>query len=139
MDTTTRATRAAEIKAELAHYCGTTEVYRVAAAGKRMVYTEGVRAMAQLCGAYWLIGEIQYGLSSRQMAEATSKDERLRDMVFFDLSVEDREGVLTARADSCEPLAYHKEVEFTDFPLDQIDLWAQFDGERWTLMLPSEY
>ena len=29
--------------------------------------------------------------------------------------------------------------EFTDFPLESIDIWSQFDGNKWIHLLPSEY
>ena len=32
-----------------------------------------------------------------------------------------------------------QKIEYTDFPLDEIDIWAGFDGTRWTLYLPSEH
>jgi hypothetical protein len=34
---------------------------------------------------------------------------------------------------------YTRLIPFTDFPLDYADIWAGFDGERWTLYLPSEH
>ena len=45
----------------------------------------------------------------------------------------------TAFADSGEEPFIHQAIEFTDFPLTEIDLYCAFDGEDWTLMLPSEY
>ncbi len=32
-----------------------------------------------------------------------------------------------------------QEIPYTDFPLDNISLYACWDGEHWVIMLPSEY
>jgi hypothetical protein len=36
------------------------------------------------------------------------------------------------------PAAIAQDVPFTDLPLDRIDIWADFNGEFWTLYLLSE-
>ena len=52
---------------------------------------------------------------------------------------DDRTAFLSAVADSGEAPFIQQAIEFTDFPLTEIDLYCAFDGEHWTLMLPSEY
>ncbi|CAN1484479.1 hypothetical protein MCEMAEM4_00007 [Burkholderiaceae bacterium] len=32
-----------------------------------------------------------------------------------------------------------QKIEYTDFPLSEIKLYCQFDGEYWVIMLTSEY
>ena len=51
----------------------------------------------------------------------------------------DRTAKLTCRADAGVAPAITQEIPFTDFPLDQIEIWAGFDGWHWMLYLPSEY
>jgi hypothetical protein len=60
-------------------------------------------------------------------------------MQFWRLTVTDESAVLVAEADSGEEPFIRQEIEFTDFPLEKIDIWAAFDGLHWTLYLPSEH
>ncbi|XOV74846.1 MAG: DUF6876 family protein [Phycisphaerales bacterium] len=46
---------------------------------------------------------------------------------------------MLCRADSDEQPAIRQDIAFTDFPLEYVDVWAGFDGEHWTLYLPSEH
>lgn len=32
-----------------------------------------------------------------------------------------------------------QDIPYTDFPIDEISIYACWDGEHWVLMLPSEY
>jgi hypothetical protein len=32
-----------------------------------------------------------------------------------------------------------QEIAYTDFPMQQFQIYACWDGEHWVLMLPSEY
>jgi hypothetical protein len=55
------------------------------------------------------------------------------------LQVENGSAVLTARKDSGLPALVTQEIEYTDFPLDEIEIWAGDNGEGYTLYLPSEH
>jgi hypothetical protein len=91
-------------------------------------------------GAYWLIDAIASWLSSPQFRTAVQRDLRIDDIPFWKLTVGgDRSAVLTAVADSGEEPFIRQAIEFTDFPLLSIELYCEFDGEHWTLMLPSEH
>ncbi|WP_371412075.1 DUF6876 family protein, partial [Nostoc linckia] len=46
--------------------------------------------------------------------------------------------VITATDGNNNQIA-RQEIEHTDFPLEKLKLYVQFDGEHSTLMLPSEY
>ncbi len=109
---------------------------------KSVIYTPGVRHVMTAGEAHWLINDIAVYLLPEFMKPEIEKDPRLAWYVFFRLEVNNnsnRTAVLTARADSdCEPFV-RKIYWMTAFPLDSIDIWAQFDGECWTLLLPSEY
>jgi DICT domain-containing protein len=73
------------------------------------------------------------------MTEAMSKDYRIRTMQFWRLTVSDQSAALVAEADAGEDPFIRQEIEYTDFPLDKIEIWAGYDGNRWTLYLPSEH
>lgn len=77
---------------------------------------------------------------SKEFNAAAANDERIGLMHFWKLAVHaNRSAVLTAEADAGEPPFIQQEIPYTDFPLDEIRLWAGNDGEHWTLLLPSEY
>jgi hypothetical protein len=74
------------------------------------------------------------------MKRAIAADERLAWMQFWRLSLDGHGGaLLSMRADSGEPELITQVIPFTDFPLERVDIWAGFDGEHWTLYLPSEH
>lgn len=111
------------IRASLAEYCGTEQYYR----SLNFVYTDGVKAMAELCGAYWLIDLI----ASWQV----EKRVRTKPFQVWELTVQDDRGSLTMREDGGEPILAHQHIEYTDFPLGEIKFYVASG----VLMLPSEY
>ena len=106
---------------------------------RRVIYTPGVRFVAEQGGAYWLIDELAFTITGGEIQRAGRSDPRILEMHFWRLDVKDTSATLTARADCDVEPFYSKEIPFTDFPLDQIDIWAAFDGKYWTLYLPSEH
>ena len=124
---------------ELRQFTGDLERYRHSF-NRRVIYTPGVQHLAERAGAYWLIDLIASYIGTPEMARAIADDYRLGEMQFWRLAVDDNGGaVASCRADSDQAPAITQVVPFTDFPLDQIEIWAGFDGERWTLYLPSEH
>jgi hypothetical protein len=106
----------------------------------RLVYTDGVRHLANAAGAHWLIDAIASHQGDRQL----KSDPRLREIQFWSLTVnDDRSAVLTCQADSGERPAVQQQIEFTDFPLKALRLFCAIghcDGRaQFVLMLPSEY
>jgi len=126
-------------RADLQQFTGTEYWYRHPLTSKA-VYTDGVKYLAEKGGAYWLIDAIVSHLFTPEMRQAIAHDDRLGSMQFWRLEVsEDRSAVLTCRADSDVDPAITQEIPFSDFPLPHIDIWCGFDGDRWTLYLPSEH
>lgn len=124
---------------ELRHFTGDLERYRHSF-NRRVIYTPGVQHLAERAGAYWLIDLIASYIGSPEMAQAIHADGRLGDMQFWRLDVtDDRSAVASCRADADVQPAITQAIEYTDFPLDHIDIWVGFDGEHWTLYLPSEH
>lgn len=106
----------------------------------RVIYTPGVRHVAVEGQAYWLIDAIASWIGSKVFRQAEQRDERISWMHFWTLEVkQDQSAVLVAKADSPEKPFIRQEIEFTDFPLNKICIWAGFDGSVWTLYLPSEH
>jgi len=124
---------------ELRQFTGDLERYRHPF-NRRVIFTPGVHHLAERAGAFWLIDLIASYYGSADMNQAIAKDGRLASMQFWRLDVDDTgQAVASCSADSGERPAITQVVPFTDFPLDHIDVWSAFDGEHWTLYLPSEH
>ncbi len=106
---------------------------------RRVIYTPGIRYLAEKGRAYWLLDAIVSYFGSSVMHQAMANDGRLQSMQFWRLTVKNESAVLTAEADAGVEPFVTQVIPFTDFPLDQVDIWAGFDGSFWTLYLPSEH
>lgn len=124
--------------ANLRQFTGDLERFRHSLA-RKVIYTPGVKFVAESGGAYWLIDEIALAIAWGEILKAGEKDPRILELHFWRLEVKGDSAKLTARADSDVPPFFTKNIPFTDFPLDRIDIWAAFDGQHWTLYLPSEH
>ena len=114
------------LKAELRQFTG-TEQYYYNPLFKDFRYTDGVKFLAERAGAYWLLDYIFSNQPHRSLRGEAFQVWKVR--VNQDdsatLTVEDgNDNVLTTFS-----------IEFTDFPLEEFDLWLI---EK-VLILPSEY
>lgn len=106
---------------------------------RSVLYTPGIRYVAEAGQAYWLIDAVASYFGTSPMTDAMKRDPRIQRMQFWRLEVEGLSAVLTATADSGEEPFIQQEISYTDFPLKSIDIWAGYDGSFWTLYLPSEH
>jgi len=97
------------------------------------VLTEGTKFLADQAGAYWLFDAIDSHLADKGLTEETQftsvtlrKGSQANDA---ELTLDDGNGVVFAR----------QHIEYTDFPLTEIKLFAAHNGQGWTHMLPGEY
>lgn len=126
----------------LAAFTGDLDRYRHAL-NRRVIYTPGVRYLAEAGGAYWLIDVIASWIGSASFNEAVAADERIEQLLFWTLDCSDdlgkgRSGVVRAwREGSAPPFAptafITQQIAYTHFPLDTVAIWCGFDGEHWTL------
>lgn len=124
---------------DLRRFTGSLERFRHPL-NRRVIYTPGVQFLAERAGAYWLLDVIASYIGTSTMNAAIEADPRLGEMQFWRLEVHsDATATVLCRADSGEPEAIRQDIPFTDFPLEHADIWAAFDGEHWTLYLPSEH
>jgi hypothetical protein len=128
---------ATELKQGLSQFYGTENYYRHPFG---MVYTDGVKFLAENAAAYWLLDVI----ASYQPKLKKNQDQRLRDMQFWKLEVKDGKGVVTCRADSGVKPAVKQKIEYTDFPLPEAEIWVSSTGTEdgktlLVMLLPSEY
>src|SRR6056297_880768 len=95
-----------------------------------VIYTPGVRHIAEEGGAYWLIDAIASHIGSPEFNKAADRDYRIGTMHFWTLLRNGSGGAeLFAKADSPEDAFIVQDIPFTDFPMTSIDIWAAFDGE----------
>jgi len=93
--------------------------------------TDGALYVAKGGGAYWLMDII----ASVQNLQGI-KGEYFQNWI---LTVNQDKSALVTCDDGNGNLLYKQEIEFTDFPLDKIQLYAVDDGQSLTIMLPGEY
>jgi hypothetical protein len=115
-----------QIRLDFTQFTGTQCYYRVS---RQFVVTDGCKYLAENAACYWLFDTV-----SCHIAESKTEDW----FILVRLEVADSRAVLSYEDGNGNVYA-RQEIEYTDFPLDQITLYACWDGERWVLMLPSEY
>jgi hypothetical protein len=122
MTTTLRLTRS-----DLNQFSGSERWFR-SAVNKNVLYTEGAQYVADAGGAYWLLDEI--AIAQRYIGQVTREEFQV-----WKLTVRaDRTAALTCEDGNCK-LVHSQEIEFTDFPLDEITLWFANN----VIYLPSEH
>ena len=109
----------ASLKRDLEQFTGTEHYYRHVFG---ITYTDGVKYMAEVAGAYWLL-------------DAVASYARKEPFQVWKLMKQEAGWVLTMQEDSDEPFLVTQVIEFSDFPMDEVTLWL-IDG---VLILPSEY
>jgi len=121
-----------QFKENLAHFTG-TEAYHKISIGKSCV-TDGAKYVATELGAFWLFDAISSHIEFGDMPE--------QDMYFSKLTVDDSSAKLSIEDGDHNQLA-QQDIEFTDFPLESIEIWSQrvdgIEGNKWIHLLPSEY
>lgn len=123
-----------ELSAGLAQFSGTESYYRYWLGISLL--TDGVKYLADEARCYWLLDAI----GSYQAELAKHPDERLQDIQFWLLKVSpNKSAVLTCVADSGEAPVVTQQIETTDFPLAEVQIWVAREGERRIALLPSEY
>ena len=125
---------AAEIENDLRNYYG-TEKWTIHWS-KKILMTDGVLAMRELCNAFWLTDIIASVQTKKLMQECDG----------FQVWIFKRDGskgVIECYRDTGpgNKPKYQQEIEFTDFPLEEIMFYVAETGEGHppTMMLTSEY
>ena len=110
----------------LAQFIGTTQYYQITA---RTVLTDGAKYLADAAGCYWLMDAIASHLVG--LPEGTG-------FAQCTLSLDGRSAELVIDDGNGAQLAFQY-IEWTDFPLPEIKLFACWAANFWVVMLPSEY
>lgn len=110
----------------LSSFTGTSRYYPFT---RRHLLTDGTKYLADTAGAYWLMDA-----AASHLDEIGTQDW----FVLIRLEVQNRSAVMVYEDGNGHEHA-RQEIEYTDFPLSQIQLLACWNGEHWIIMLPSEY
>jgi hypothetical protein len=127
-------------KLDLSGYCGTEHYYRHSLV-RSVVYTDGVKAMAEQAGAYWLIDAI----ATYQIHRRVTADPQLQCFQAWTLERHETGIRLCLRRDKGGSVVLFKSLPVTDFPRDDIpfDLWVEpgevDDREVKVILLPQEH
>lgn len=97
----------------------------------RDLLTDGARFVADKAGAFWLMDLIALELRG---AKYHKKDH----FVVVNLKVKERAGEVTFD-DGNGNVFFRKAIDYTDFPLDTLMLYAVWNEDCWIIMVPSEY
>ena len=118
------------LESELQQFIGGGDVYEHTLGP--LLYTEGIKYLAEKVGAYWLIDAV----ASYQPEQIIRSNPRLRHFQLWRLEVqEDKQARLELREDSHLPPVLTQRIEYTDFPLKEFECFV-CDG---VLMLKGEY
>jgi hypothetical protein len=113
---------------ELAHFTGTSAYYRLY---PTVLLTDGTKYLADQAGCYWLMDVY----ASHLLTAINGEQEPFTCLQLVKtgyqalIQIDDGNGVLLAE----------QHIEFTDFPLDSIKLFACWENDYWVILLPSEY
>lgn len=113
-------------QSDLDQFTGSENWYRHPMTG--MSYTDGVKYMAEVAGAYWLVDDI---LIAQRFERKLAGQEFL---VWKLTKNKTGRGAKLVAEDGNDNKLYAEKIDFTDFPLDEITLFL----ENRVLYLPSE-
>ena len=114
-----------KLKSELSQFIGTEKYYSISSFHS---LTDGTKHLAEEAKCYWLMTVIaSYLKTSCEDSFAVAH-----------LVVKDSSAVFTLD-DGNDNVFARQYIEYTDFPLTEIKLYCQHNGEYWVIMLTSEY
>ena len=106
---------------------GTSQYYRFHADA---VLTDGVLWLADNASCYWLL-DVYYSYLFLLDGDKES-------FTVLTLTKSGRSAHVVID-DGNDNLIAQQEIEYTEFPLEQIKLYGCWDGKQWIMLLPSEY
>ena len=115
---------------ELHNFSGTEHYYRIT---PDTVMTDGAKFVADKGEAYWLMIAI-----ASYLPELTCKETFIVATLNVTPTATSRHAILKLD-DGNENVPAQQYIEYTDFELDEIKLYACYNGDVWVIMLPREY
>ncbi|WP_065755218.1 DUF6876 family protein [Bradyrhizobium paxllaeri] len=119
---------------DLAQFTGTEQWYRHSLI-RSVLYTDGVKYLAEKASAYWLIDKIATLQTLRKIGAEPFQVWKLELLpAGHRAKLTCADGGKAENAGKAVTL-YSEVIEFTDFPLEKVELWV----EGGVILLPSEH
>ena len=119
-----------EILQDLPNFYGTENYFRLSPVFPNFVLTDGARYLADAAGAWWLMDAVASHLGSyKNEGFVVAKLLRAKASNAWILRLEDGNDEVLA----------DQIIEYSDFPLDEITLYVEYDGTNHVILLPSEH
>jgi len=115
-----------ELSSMLRQFTGTEHYYRL---HKEVVLTDGAKYLADEARCYWLMDAIASYIRFFQTKEYFACCKLVVSNGSAVLTIDDGNGNILAT----------QNIEYTDFPLEQINLYGVWSNQFWVIMLTSEY
>jgi len=115
------------LQTALVQFTGTSQYSRFHADA---VLTDGVLWLADNASCYWLL-DVYYSYLFLLDGDKES-------FTVLTLTKSGRSAHVVID-DGNDNLIAQQEIEYTEFPLEQIKLYGCWDGKQWIMLLPSEY
>lgn len=122
-----------ELLTNLAGFTGTDHYYRLSQM-KDVVFTDGMAYLAEAGKCHWLMDLIAINL--KMVIEKKFPDEYFTSITFK--RTEGNRAVVKIEDGNGNNL-YRQNIPFTDLEIPEIKFFGSNDGEKWVIMLPSEY
>lgn len=111
---------------------------------RNLIYSEGMAYVAEQAGAYWLLDAIaSHEGHNNDLIAKRQADPDFDFLHFWYLTVDTEKhiAVLECKVDSDQPAVVTQMIEYSDFPLPELTVYAGNDGPGTPtkLFLPSEY
>lgn len=122
-----------------------TEQWRRHHFNRYLLHTDGVEYFAQKAGAYWFIDAVAIGMAGKRGLVPYVVPNKSPFAIVL-LKSKDQKAVVEAYKDTTESgnfvesnRLFRQKVDFTDCPEGDWKFFLIWDGEKATLLLPSEY
>ena len=115
---------------------GSESFYRLNAFFKHIIATEGVYTMCQKLGAFWLFDAVASHIPGVRNRHPEVYAEGF--LVAMLHRNENDDGAALLITDGNDNILASQDIEYTDIPED-VMLFVEFNGQGWTILLPSEH
>jgi hypothetical protein len=118
---------ATQLQQQLAQFTGTESFYKIL---PLFVVTDGVKYLMEAANCYWLMQ--LYGL---HLVDIDFNDEPFTVLKL----TRKKQGAIVRIEDGNGGVLVEQKIDYTDFVLDSITLYASWAEKHWVCMLTSEY
>lgn len=129
----------AELRSGLMQFTGTEGYTRASALMRKLVMTDGVKWLAENAGCFWMLDAI----ASHLITNEKVRREEFQVWRFKRNGPGDSDKHRLTMSDGNDNIIVTQEIEYSDFPLPEIELWLELgeagDEEVLVLLLPSEH